>query len=177
MKKILIGGAVLAVAGSLYMYYKNQVNLLQQLSYTPVGVRFDSISLDKAVVMVQIRIDSNSRLEALIERLSLDIYLNGFKAGHVTELKPLLIPAKGYSIVNLKVEFSPKELGQNIVSLAGDFYRQKDMRIGLKGEAKVKSSFIRTTIPVDYTTTVKELMTPAPVNYVNYVSEDYGDLS
>lgn len=157
MKKVLIGGAILAVLGAGYLYYKNQINLLSDMKYTPIGYRFESIGLDKTVLNVDVKIESKSRIEALVEKLDLMVYIDNVNVGRVQDEKPLLIPAKGYSIAHLKVEFSPKQIGQNIISLASDFYKSRDLSIRIDGKAKVKTSFIRTTMPISYATTLKEM--------------------
>ena len=158
MKKVIIIGAiVLVIGGGAYYYYK-QVSLLQNLKYKLIGFHIEALSLTQSVVNLDMRIWSESTLEATVKNLDLNVFLDGVKLGNVSEVSTIVIPAKGYSDVKLKVIFSPLQIGQNTLNLLSNYNNNKDSKILMTGFAKVKSAFIETTVPFTYETTIKQML-------------------
>lgn len=148
---------MLLLGGAIY-YYSKQVNLLTNFTYKLTGIRIDALSLTKSAIDLSVRIFSPSTIEAKITNLDLDVFIDNVKVGHVSELAPIIVPAKAYSDINLKVEFNPLELGSNAVNLLGNYYQHQDSIILMTGFATVKSAFIQTTVPFHYASTIKEML-------------------
>ncbi len=157
-KAVIITSIVLVVGGGAYYYYTRQINMLENLEYKGTGLQIITMTEDLVVVTLRLRITSKSTLEAVITDLNLDFYLNDIKLANVVDDKKIVIPAKGYSDVDLKISFSPKEIRQDFVTLASYFIQTSDANIKLNGYAKVKSAFITLRLPFEYETTLREFM-------------------
>lgn len=156
-KALIIGSVVLLLAGGIY-YYSKQINLLSNFTYKLTGIHLGAISMTKSAVDLFVRIYSPSTIEAKITNLDLDIFIDNIKVGHITDLAPIIVPAKAYSDISLKVEFNPLELGSNAINLLGNYYQHQDSIILMTGFATVKSAFIQTTVPFHYETTIKAML-------------------
>jgi LEA14-like dessication related protein len=86
------------------------------------------------------------------------VYINDIKVSTLRDVAPIIIPAMGYSDIAIKVAFSPLSIGQNAVDLILGSMATKDALIRLNGYAKVKTAFIKTSVPVTYATTLKEYL-------------------
>lgn len=160
MKKIIIiSSIVLVVGGGIYYFYKRQIELLKELTYKPMGLQLVKLDMDESIINLKLRITSTSTIEAMVDELNLDFYLNGIKLANIVENRTIVIPARGYSDVDLKIAFSPQAIKENVVSLGSYFIQKKDALIRLNGYAKVKSAFMSLRLPFEYETTLKELMT------------------
>lgn len=158
MKKFIIGSAIVLVIGGAIYYYYRQANLLTNLTYKLIGFHFESLSLTNSVIDLELRIWSQSTIEATIKNLDLQVFIDGVKLGNINELTPIVVPAKGYSDIGLKVSFSPLTIGQNALNLLSNYQTNKDSKILMTGFATVKSSFIETTVPFTYETTIREIL-------------------
>jgi hypothetical protein len=56
----------------------------------------------------------------------------------------------------LNITFNPKLILGNVVDIALGVKKNKDIKVNLNGFANVKSGFISTTLPIKYSTTIKE---------------------
>lgn len=157
MKKLLIFGGIAGAVAGIVIYYKKQVALLEDFDYKVIGGRIDHIKEDDAVIYIKFRVFNKSKLQAIITNLNLDVLIDGTKVANVEEVKDILVPAKGYSDVEIKVAFNPKQIGQNILNLALGFLSKMDSNIRLDGYMTVKAGFIKTSVPFYYNTTAKEL--------------------
>lgn len=159
MKKAIIILAIVAALGiSGYVFYKKQIDKLMDMDYEFMGFQLHNLSVSKSIADVKIKLISDSTLEAEILDLYLDVYINGKFVGVVSENKKILIPAKGYSIVDFHIAADLSKVGENALDLAGQIWANKDATIQLKGTAKVKSSFITVRVPIDYSESIKYLL-------------------
>ncbi len=159
MKKALIILAIVAVIGfTAFTFYKKQFDKLIDMDYEFMAVQLESASLDNTVANVKIKLISDSTLEAVIKDLDLDIYIDGVYVGNITENKEILIPAKGYSIVDFHIKADVTEVKTNALNLIGKIWINKDAILTLKGKAKIKFAFLNIPVPVDYTESVKYLL-------------------
>jgi LEA14-like dessication related protein len=156
MKKAIILLGVAGAATGIYLYYKKQVDLLMDFTYEIIGYGVETASLTQAVIKITIRVHSASKLSATVSDMNLDVYMEGVKLGNVQDVKPIVIPAMGYSDAEVKVAFSPLQIGQNAVDLIRNYTAKQDAQIRVAGYMKVKAAFINTSVPFEYTTTVKE---------------------
>lgn len=160
MKKAIIIFSGLAVVGFAgYYFYNKQVNLLTEMKYKFVGVSVDQLALINTVANLKIQIESDSTLEAEILDLDLDVYINDKYIGKITENKKIVIPAKGYSVVEVKVTTNALQAGTGLLDSAAQIWKAKDALLTVKGVAKVKSAFITfNKVPVNYSESIKYLM-------------------
>lgn len=158
MKKILITGAILAAGVGVFAYYKKQAGILTNMKYDVAGAKFISFDGKQLIIALTLRIESESRIEAELTGVNLDVLIEGETWGNITELSPIIIPAKGYSLIELQVTIYAKDIRNNVVNLAGKILQKKDASVVINGYAKVKSGWIKTTVPFTYETTLKEMI-------------------
>lgn len=164
---LIIGLAVASIAGVAgYLYYSKQVKLLQNsLTYKLISFSIGTVTETAAQVFLTMRIFSSSTLDADIQELYTDVYLNGILVGNVQNLDKFILPAKGYSDVNLTVTFSPRELLMDALKLVSSFLNAKDFFIKVQGFIKIKMvGFINMSVPFTYDTSLHEIMQPSVVN-------------
>jgi hypothetical protein len=157
MKKALLWVGGLSVLGyGLYRYFKYQLNQLLKYTWKLETVKNIKFGKDNISWNFSILFTSQSDIEAEIEKLYLDLYLGGANVGFVEQQKGFIIPARGSSSIPLFTSINPKAILGNAINFALEFSRYKDMKFTIDGYAKIKSGFLRTTLPIKYETTVRE---------------------
>jgi LEA14-like dessication related protein len=157
MKKALLylGGFGL-LGGALYMYFKKQANLLLQYKVDIVGVKFGKVTANSVDMVISVKFTSIADLEARVNKMYLDVAVEGANVGYVTNDKTFIIPAKGFSYIDLNITFNPKLILGNVVDIVIGVKKNKDINVDLNGFANVSSGILSTTIPIKYHTTIKE---------------------
>jgi LEA14-like dessication related protein len=157
MKKALIFVGIAGAVTGIVFYYKKQIAMLEDFDYKIIGFKVDHVKEEDALIYITFRVFNKSKLQAVITDLNLDVLLDQVKIASIEEARQILVPANGYSDVEIKVAFSPKNIGQNIVNLAIGFAGKMDTFIQLNGYMKLKAGFIKTSVPFSYNTSVKEM--------------------
>lgn len=163
MKKALlyIGGLGLLGFG-LYKYFKTQADLLSKYEWKIAGIKILKFNLTSLVLNLKIRFTSKADLEAKIERIYLDLFLEGKNVGFVTESKSFIIPANGSSDVDLSVSINPQAVFKNITDIVLGVSKNKDIKLGINGYAKIKSGIFSATLPIVVETSLKEYLKNIP---------------
>lgn len=157
-KGAIILTVALVVLGGVGFYYFKEIQLIQNITYQLIGFNVSNLSESVSTVTLDLRLFSQSTIDAEVEALFLDVYLDNVKLGSVQQVAPFLIPARGYSDAQLLVNFSPALLVGDALNLLTGTALSGDMAVQVLGYAKIKSSFLTLTIPFTYSTTAKELM-------------------
>lgn len=157
-KAIIISSIVILLGAGVYFFYKRQVDALYDMGYNILGFQVNKVSETETIVNVKVRITSDSTIEAEVRDVDLDAYIDGIKCGKVYENSVIVIPAKGYSDIDIKVVANLKEIGVNGLTLLGQLWANKDAMLTLKGTARVKTAFLSFKVPVDYTESIKYLL-------------------
>lgn len=157
MKKtlLLVGGIGLLVF-AIRRYFKAQIEILKQFTWKVSDLKIVKFSNTEISIDITFLFSSSADIEAKIERLYLDIIVEGKNVGYISENKGFIIPAHGSSSVPLHISINPQPILKDIVSIVAGVGKKKDIEFGLKGFANVKSGFISTTVPIDYSTTLKK---------------------
>jgi LEA14-like dessication related protein len=157
MKKALLylGGFGL-LGGALYMYFKKQADLLLQYKVDIVGVKFGKVTANSVDMVISVKFTSIADLEAKVNKMYLDVAVEGANVGYVTNDKTFIIPAKGFSYIDLNITFNPKLILGNVVDIVIGVKKNKDINVDLNGFANVSSGILSTTIPIKYHTTIKQ---------------------
>jgi LEA14-like dessication related protein len=159
MKKVIIIGAIVAiVGGGLYYFYKQQYSQVTNLDFKFLKVSLGKLAATDTILNISLMVTSNSTLEAKVTDLNLEVYINDKKVGNVSELSPIILPAKGSSVVDLKVAINPLQTGMDILDVAASYFKEKNAVVRINGYGKVKTAFIETSVPFTYDTTLKELI-------------------
>jgi len=157
--KIALGVTGVGLIGyAFYRYITMQTQLLKNFTYKIVGASLSNLSLKNVSANITIRLNNISNVEIAIEQLYLDVYVNQVKVGYFQDAGSFVIPANGYTDIPTSVEFDPTQvisgaLQSNIFS--GGF---KNILVGVHGYAQAKSSFLKVTLPVDFESTIGEIL-------------------
>lgn len=153
---ILSGVAVFGFA--LYYYAKRQIALLENYKYRIVNFKIDTFDKTKIKGSISVFFGSESDIEVVIEQFYLDFYFNEQKVGYLEDTTPFVIPAKGSTIISFNYTLNPQLVLGNAADIISYAFRQKDAAISIRGFAKLKSGFVKATLPISYDTTIKELL-------------------
>lgn len=163
MKKTLLFGAGIGVIGyALYKYFMRQKNLLLDFSWKMAGIKVQKATPTEVVIIFSMKFISKADIEAKVNSIYMDVYLDGKSVGYITDQKSFILPAKGHSFIDLVITFNPKLIFSNVVDFLLGIVQNKDMKIDLKGYADIQSSFLKTTLPLEYHTTFKEYFFNTP---------------
>lgn len=157
-KAVIISSIVILLGAGVYFFYKKQIDALYDMGYRILGFEVKKVSETETIVNVRVRIKSDSTIEAEIKDLDLDAYIDGIKSGKVYENSVIVIPAKGYSDIDIKVVANLKEIGVNGLTLLGQLWANKDAMLTLRGTARIKTAFLSFKVPIDYTESIKYLL-------------------
>ena len=162
-KWLLLFGSVGVLGFGLYRYFKTQASILKNFTWTIVGLKILNISLTELSFDVTFLFTSKADLEAKINKLYLDILLEGQNVGYITETKEFIIPANGSSKIPIHISINPQSIFKNIVNLLLITSKQKDVKFAFDGYANIKSGFISTTLPIKYENTLKQYLQESKV--------------
>jgi LEA14-like dessication related protein len=151
-------GGVGVFAYALYAYAKKQASMLENYDYKIVDFKIDTLDLQSVKGEISILFSSKSDVEVVIEEFYLDFYFNGEKVGYLEDATPFVLPAQGSTIIPLKYTLNPQLVFGNISDIISYTFNQKDAGISIRGYARLKSGFIKATLPIEYNTTIKEIM-------------------
>lgn len=163
-------GAVIALGGIGYWYYTSQIELLKNsIVLSPVRIQLGSYTTDKAELLLTLRISSESNLDAEILDFSGSVVLNGIKIADIkldtnqfidaTTRKTNILPARGYSDIDLVVSFAPNKILGDAWTIIKQFANSQDIAIQLAdSQARIKTGFIKTTISIPYYTTLRQIL-------------------
>jgi hypothetical protein len=157
-KALLIFGGLSLLGFGLYRYFKTQTNLLLDYQWKIAGFKIIRFSLTEITINLSILFTSKADIEAKINKIYLDLFLEGKNVGFISEVKSFIIPAKGSTTIPLLISINPQSIFKNIFDVSLGIAKSKDLRFKIDGYANVKSGFISTTLPIKYETTIKEYL-------------------
>jgi hypothetical protein len=163
MKKALLFIAGLGVLSTgVYLYFKKQMDLISKFTWKISSFKVNKISLTNLDINLNIRFTSVADLEAKVNRVYLDLFLEGKNVGYVTQTESFIIPAHGSSDVPINISINPQSILKNITDIVLGVTKDKDVKFKVKGFADVKSGFFSTTLPIEYETSIKEYLKKVP---------------
>ena len=155
--KVLIGMAGVGAFGFyLYRFYKRQVDLLMDFETAFAGIEIKKASVDLVTLEILMRFRNKANIEATVDHVYGEVFLQEASVGFFNEVAPFVIPAKGESDIPVSVTFSPRRVIKNFTDFLLGVAKTKDMPVRVKGYATVRSGFVRISVPYEYTTTIKE---------------------
>ena len=153
---VLVGGG--AVVYALVRYAQKQKALLEQFEYKIVDLRFEKFTPQLLKGNVVVKFTSISDVEITIEQFYLELFFNEKYVGYIEDKTPFVIPAKGFNNISFDFTLNPQLILGNITDIFAYTFNQKDAAIKVTGFAKIKSGFVRATLPITYETTVREIL-------------------
>ena len=157
-KALLIFGGLSVLGYGLYRYFKKQTEIIKDFQWKVSGFNIAKLTLTELSINVSILFTSKADLEAKVNKLYLDVFVEGKNVGFVGEDKSFIIPANGSTTIPLHISINPQAIFRNIFDVTLLVAKSKDLRFKLDGYANINSGFISTTVPVTYETTIKEYM-------------------
>jgi len=161
-KKTIILASVIGGVGlfaySIYRYIKVQTALLEQFTYKITGFNIDKIDPSIIKGKMSVLFTSSADVEVTIKEFYLDFYFNGKRVGYIQDLTEFVIPARGSSNIPFEWTINPSLIFSNVFDIVEYSLKQKDADIEVIGYATLKSGFIKVTLPIQYATTIKELL-------------------
>lgn len=149
----------MAVIGyALYRYYQKQIDFLKDITYKVVGLKIVTVTSNQVSMDITTRIYNASNVEATVKEMYLDFLINGIKVGSVNEVKDILILPSKSTDITFNFKFNPRTIGQNILDIISLSVGAKDVVFDAKGYVKVKSAFITTTLPFEYSNNLKSVL-------------------
>jgi len=162
MKPSTIGWAILggiaAIGGALYVYARQQALLLQNYTYKITDLKITTFDLQKIKGQLSVFFGSKADVEVLVEKFYLDFYLNGENVGYLEDTTEFVIPAQGSTIIPLNFTLNPQIVLNNAADIVSFALTKKDASISIRGYAKMKSGFVKVTLPIAYDSTVKQIL-------------------
>jgi LEA14-like dessication related protein len=164
MKKAIIILAIVAAVGvGGYLFYQNEIDKLYNMQYQFLGANIKDLSTNgKTILTVKIRLDSDSTLEAAISDMDLDVYIDGTLFGKIESVnnkKPIIIPAKGFSIAEVQVTLDTLQTELNGFTVIKNYFTKKDATLALKGKLKLKTGFLpKFPANINYSESIKYLL-------------------
>jgi hypothetical protein len=161
-KAALIVGGLTLFGFAIYRYFKYQAELLQKYEWKISGIKVKKFSLNEIALDLTIRFTSQADLEAKVNKIYLDLFLEGKNVGFLKEEKPFIIPAKGSHNITLYVSVNPQIVFKNITDIVLGISKSKDVKFKVDGYADISSGFVSTTLPIKYETTLKDYLKGIP---------------
>lgn len=158
LKALFVVGGLGLIGYALYRYYLKQIDFLKDITYQVIGLKLVSVSANQVSMDITTRIYNASNVEATVKEMYLDFLINGIKVGSVNEVKDILILPAQSTDVTFNFKFNPRILGKNILDIVSLSVGSKDVVFDAKGFVKVKSSFLTTTIPFEYSNNLKSIL-------------------
>ena len=158
LRPYFIFGGVGVIAYALYRYYTKQIGFLKNITYQVVGLKVKSITANQVSLDITTRIYNASNVEATVKEMFLDFFINDVRVGNVNEVKDILILPSQTSDITFNFSFNPRLIGKNILDILSLTLAAKDMKFDIKGYVRVKSAFIQTTLPFEYTNNLKAIL-------------------
>ena len=158
VKSILAVTGVGLIAYSLWRYVTIQKDLISKYTYKILGLKFKKIQKDVVEADLVIRFSSIADLEVKVKKFYVDFYVNEILVGNFEDIEPFTILANDSVDIPITLKFNPQLIFTNIIDLSFISFNIKDIAFSVHGFADVSSSFVSATIPVDYSSTFKQIM-------------------
>jgi len=158
LRPILFISGVGIIGYALYRYYMKQVDFLRNITYQIKSLKIKNISENLVSVDVSALIYNASNVEATVSEMYLDVFINDIKVASVNEVKDILIKPTQSTVIDFNFSFNPRKIGQNLVTLLLSTVTNKSVNLNIDGYVKVRSSFIKTTIPFSYANNLSNLI-------------------
>jgi len=163
-KKHYIAGAIglVTISGALlYLQYKKLMDYC--LSFNRFALK--KLSLRDAELDIFLNFKNKSAIKINIVSQDYVAYLNDKKIATFSNKNLVVIEPKATTVLPLNVKFQPIKLVNSLKSLATDFMlKPETVILKVKCYIKVKFWFLNLSIPYEYVTTIKDLMTDNQTN-------------
>lgn len=151
-------GGVSVIGYAFFVYARKQAALLKNYDYKIINFKIDTINLQLINGSISIFFSSKSDVEIIVQEFILRFYFNGKEVGYLEDQSAFVIPSRGSTTIPFRFSLNPQLVLKNITDIVSYSLRQKDAAISIRGHAKVKSGFFKVSVPIEYDTTIKEIL-------------------
>ncbi len=171
-KKLAFFGIAAAAISGIVFYFIRQGELVKQTCFNFKTALIAKLTLNKTVIQLVLELKNKSDIPFTVTALNLDVAINGIPVSKIYTVMARDLPAKSSKDFPIIVEFSPQDIIKkvkdqvkalaNIKSILAMASNPQQVVFTFKGTMSVKSSvFVFGSLPIDITSTLKELKTPS----------------
>ena len=148
--KVALGvfGGLALIGGSIYAYIKRQTKLLYDFDWKLLDVTFDKVNLQLVKGKVKFRFFNKSDIQIVVTKFYMKLAVNKEDVGYIEDVNEFVIPARGFNDISFSYTINPQFVLKNITNIIAYATKKKDATITLDGYVKIKSGFIRVTVPI-----------------------------
>ena len=155
---IAILGGVAMFGYAIYRYVKVQADLLKNFSYQIMDFGIQQLDAQIIKGTLSVLFKSDADIEIVVKSFIVNFYLNGVPIGYIEDTKEFIVPANNQTIIPFSYTLDPQILMSNIIGIIDQSIQTRDETFEVSGFAKIKSGFITLSLPVEYKTTLKEII-------------------
>ena len=150
---------ILAAAGAYgYTWFKRQKQLLSKMCIDVTNFSIQDLNIYHSKATITLTIQNTSDLNLTLRRQSYDVMFNGKFVANVSKAAAVQLPRKQKVTVQLNVDFALKEVIKVALSSIKDW--KKDINIQIKGKINAGTGLFFVNIPINFTSTVADIMNP-----------------
>jgi hypothetical protein len=153
-----IFGGVVIFGYAIYNYIKVQTDLLKNFSYQIIDFGIGQIDPQIVKGTLSVLFKSEADIEVVVKNFIVNFYMNGVPVGYVEDTSEFIVPARNQSIIPFAYTLDPQVVFSNLLAIITNSINSGDETFEVKGFAKVKSGFITVSLPIEYKTTLREIM-------------------
>lgn len=146
---IAIVGGLALIGGSVYAYFKKQADLLMDFDWKILDIGFDTVNLNLVKGKVKFRFFNKADIQIVVTSFYMNMFVNGEKVGYIEDSGEFVIPAKGYNDITFSYTLNPQFILKNVTNIIAYATKKKDATITLQGDVKLRSGFVRASVPIN----------------------------
>jgi LEA14-like dessication related protein len=154
LKTLLIVGGIGGVAYAIYRFYKKQFDLIKNYDYKIIGLKIKKLTSNEIVFDMKFRFSNKSKIEVEVSKIFLKVIVEGADIGYITENDRFVIPSNGSSDIDLQISANPQLIFKNVLGIVLSGVKRKDLKFTMEGYANIRSGFVSTTLPIEYSDVV-----------------------
>ena len=157
MKKLIFIGSLAGVASYFIVRAVRQQMLLEESCFNVVGFQIRQAGIRYAKIAMQLKIKNKSSLNLVISNQTYDVYIGSSYVAKISKPDSIKLPKHSDTTVWVDIEFDPaKVLTEGMTALLAN---QQLTTLSIRGKFAARTGIILMRIPVDFSATLKEVMT------------------
>ena len=162
MKKFIITtsiiGGITLFGYAIYRYVRVQADLLKNFTYQIMDFGIQQIDTQIVKGTLSVLFKSDADIEIVVKTFIVNFYLNGVPVGYIEDTKEFIVPANNQTIIPFSYTLDPQVLMSHLAGIISQSIQTGDEIFEVRGFANVKSGFITVSLPIEYKTTLAEIM-------------------
>lgn len=159
MRKIFLYGGLLLAGYGAYEYYRTQLLILENSDFSVAGLKIKEKSANKITFAIKLRVVNKSEQEFIIKKYDLMLWLNNQSIGSVKNSN-VDVTLKGFgaeTFIEFDYTFNPQQIG--ILDVLFKLLKDRgNNTLTVRGDLSVRRGYFTFDVPIDFTYTLKELL-------------------